>query len=102
MSNAKPTDEELFDLLREIHHKVTKAEDMYVSIDFPEPQRSSDKRPREIMINRHKLPRVGEYITWNDYPYDRSRVTEVHHGFPSHTSRHAHTVTLVVEDVPRT
>jgi len=73
---------------------------MYVSIVYPEPWPSGDKRPREIMINRHKLPRVGEYITWNDYPYNRSRVTEVHHVFPSHTSRHVHSVTLRVEDIP--
>jgi hypothetical protein len=47
------------------------------------------------------LPRVGETITWNDYPYNRSRVIGVHHEFPSHTSRHAHSVTLTVEDLPQ-
>lgn len=76
-------------------------ETLFVSIVYrPEPGPVNDQRPREIQINRYKLPRVGESITWNDWPYNRSRVIEVSHEFPSHNSRHVHSVTLIVEDEP--
>ena len=103
MSNAEPTNDELSALLQEIHHKVTHDQDLYVSIVYySQPGPSDDERPQEIQISRHMLPRVGEYIRWNDHPFNRSRVIEVSHEFPTHTSHSAHSVTLVVEDVPGT
>lgn len=60
MPNAEPTDDDVFDLLREIHQKLTNDGDPYVSILYPEPGPTHDERSREIRINQPKLSRVGE------------------------------------------